>query len=393
MTRIYLDHSATTPLDPRVLDAMLPYFSEQYGNSLAVHSFGREAERAVEEAHETVARRLNCRPHEVIFTSGGSESDNLALRGVAQYARVHDRPFTLITCAIEHAAVGATAQQLVKTLGASLRVLSVDHYGRVLPDDLHAALRNLPANGVTLVSLIYAHNEVGTRNPIAELASIAHEHGAIFHTDAVQAAGNFPLDVEAQGIDMLSLSSHKFYGPKGAGVFFLRDGTGFLTSQTGAKHEDYRRAGTHNTPGIVGTAKALDLACEEMTGNVARLAVLRDRLIAGVQERVPDVQLTGHPVDRIPGHASFVFRDLQSTILLMHLDQHGIAASSGSACKSGNEKPAPVLEALGYGPEWTRGGLRLTLGHSTTESDIDAVLDVLPDIVTQIRRIAAPSLT
>jgi cysteine desulfurase len=246
---------------------------------------------------------------------------------------------------------------------------------------------------VTLVSLIYAHNEIGTRNPISELAAVAREHGALVHTDAVQCAGHFPLDVKALGVDMLSLSSHKFYGPKGMGALYLRDGIEFITTQSGAKHEDYRRAGTHNTPGIVGTAKALDLACEELPQNVTRLTRLRDRLFAGVLDRVPETQISGHPTDRLPGHASFVFKDVHSSVLLMHLDQRGIAGSSGSACKTGNEQPSAVLETLGFGPEWTRGGLRLTLGHSTTEDDIDYVLDVLPDAVQTVRRIAAMSVS
>jgi cysteine desulfurase len=391
MNRIYLDHSATTPLDPRVLETILPYFTEQYGNSMAIHSFGREAERAIETARETVARLLNCRPHEVIFTSGGSESDNLALRGPAQDARTHNRPFTLITSPVEHSAISVTARQLRETLGAALRIVSVDRYGRVDPDDLRAALKNLPADGAALASFVYANNEIGTRNRIAELATIAHEHGALFHTDAVQATGYFSLDVQELGVDMLSLSSHKFYGPKGSGVFYLRDGVRFLTASTGAKHEDYRRAGTHNTPGIVGTAKAMELAIDSMPEMVARLSRLRTRLVEGVLNTVPDATLTGHPTDRLPGHASFAFKDVQSSVLLMNLDQHGIAASSGSACKVGNEKPSGILEALGYGPEWTRGGLRLTMGRHTTEAEIDTVLAVLPEAVDAVRKIGAVS--
>jgi cysteine desulfurase len=392
MNRIYLDHSATTSLDPRVLEAMLPYFTEQYGNSMAIHSFGREAERAIEDARGTVARLFDCRPHEVIFTSGGSESDNLALRGPAQDARAHGRPFTLITSPVEHSAVSVTARQLRETLGAALRIVSVDRHGRVEPDDLRASLKNLPADGVTLVSLVYANNEIGTRNRIEELAAIVHEHGALFHTDAVQTVGYFPLDVESLGVDMLSLSSHKFYGPKGSGVFYLRDGVHFLTAQTGAKHEDYRRAGTHNTPGIVGTDKAMELAVESMPETVVRLSEMRAHLVERVLATIPDAALTGHPTDRLPGHASFVFKDVQSSVLLMHLDQHGIAASSGSACKIGEEKPSAMLETLGHGPEWTRGGLRLTMGRHTTPAEIETVLSILPDTVAAVRRIGAITL-
>ncbi len=389
MSQIYLDHSATTPLDPRVLDAMLPYFGETFGNTLAVHRWGRDAERDLETARDSVARLLNCAPHEVIFTSGGTESDNLALRGPAQAARVEGRPITIITTPVEHEAITATARQLRDTLGAALRVVPVDHYGRVEPDALRAALQNLPADGVAIVSIITTNNEVGTHNPIAELAAIARQHGALVHTDAVQAGGQVALDVQALGVDLLSLSSHKFYGPKGAGVLVLRDGAPYLSAQTGAKHEDHRRAGTHNLPGIAGTARALELARAELAENTARLTALRDRLIDGVLRRVPDAQLSGHPTDRLAGHASFVFRHVESNTLLMVLDQHGIAASSGSACKTGNPQPSPLLEALGYGPEWTRGGLRLTLGHSTTEADIDAVLEVLPQAVERVRALSA----
>jgi len=386
---IYLDHSATTPLDPRVLDAMLPYFSGTFGNTLAVHRWGREAERDLDAARDSVAALLRCAPHEVIFTSGGTESDNLALRGPAQAARAEGRPVTIITTPVEHEAVTATARQLRDTLGAALRIVPVDRFGRVTPDALRAALQSLPPNGITLVSLIHTNNEVGTHNPITALAAIAHEHGALVHTDAVQAGGLAALDVEALGVDMLSLSSHKFYGPKGAGVLILRDGVPFLSAQTGAKHENHHRAGTHNLPGIIGTARALALARSELAANAARLSALRDRLIEGVLSRVPDARLSGHPTERLAGHASFVFRAVESNTLLMLLDQRGIAASSGSACKVGNPQPSPLLEALGYGPEWTRGGLRLTLGHSTTADDIDTVLDVLPQAVEQARALDA----
>jgi cysteine desulfurase len=389
---IYLDHSATTPLDPRVLEAMLPYFGEDYGNSMALHRFGRAAERAIEAARASLAAELNCEPHHIVFTSGGSESDNLALRGPAQFARAQGRPFTLITSAVEHHAISATARQLCQTLGASLRILNVDRYGRVDPDDLRATLRNLPENGIALVTLIHAHNEIGTLNPIAEYAAISHEHGALFHTDAVQAPAYVGLDVKALSVDMLSLSSHKFYGPKGAGALYLADRIPFLSAQTGAKHEDYRRAGTHNTPGIVGTAKALELAAEARSEVVPRLAALREELVSGVLDRIPDAALTGDPVDRLPGHASFVFRDVKSSTLLMHLDQHGIAASSGSACKVGNEQPSAILEALGYGPAWTQGGLRLTMGRHTTEAQIDRVIDVLPEVINTVRRLQAVSV-
>jgi len=389
MTRIYLDHSATTPVDPRVLEAMLPFYSEHFGNSMAIHELGRVAETSIEQARTSIAQLLNCEPHDVVFTSGGTESDNLALRGPAQYARANNIPFTLVTSPLEHAAISSTARQLRDVLGASLRIVPVDQFGRINPDDLRATLHNLPAGGITVVSLIHAHNEIGTRNPIELYATIAHEYGAYFHTDAVQSPAYFTINVIAMEIDMLSLSSHKFYGPKGTGVLVLRDNVPFLTAQTGAKHEDYRRAGTHNTPGIVGMARALELVIAEREAVVPRLVTLQEHLIDGILATVPDAELTGDPFDRLPGHASFAFKHVDSNTLLMHLDRHGIAASSGSACKSGNERPSTILETLGYGPEWTRGGLRLSMGHNTTESDITSVLDVLPRAVESVRRLRA----
>ncbi len=386
MARIYLDHSATTPLDPRVLESMLPTFGADYGNSMAVHAYGQAAERAIEGARATLAQLLNVAPAEIVFTSGGTESDNLALRGPAQAARIQNRPFTLITGPVEHEAITATSRQLRETLGTSLRVVPVDHVGRVSPDDLRAALRALPADGIALVSLIHANNEIGTINPTAELAAVAHEHGAYYHTDAVQAPGQLGLDVQALGVDMLSMSSHKFYGPKGAGVLALREGVPFLSSSTGASHEDHRRAGTHNTPGIVGTARALELAREDLPDEAARLTTLRDALVGGILEGADDAQLTGDPVNRLPGHASFVFRGVDANLLLMLLDQEGIAASSGSACKTGNPQPSPLLEACGFGPEWARGGLRLTLGRHTTPEEIRQAVAIVTDVVERARK-------
>jgi cysteine desulfurase len=388
MKRIYLDHSATTPLDPRVLETMMPYFSDLYGNSLAIHSYGHEAEQAVENARAIIAQYLNCQPDEVIFTSGGTESDNLTLRGLAQAAKLQGRPFTLITTPVEHAAITVTARQLRETLGIALRIVPVDQYARVSASDLRGALQSLPENGITLVSLIHTNNEVGSFNPIRQLAAIAHEHGAIVHTDAVQAGGQVALDMQELGVDLLSLSAHKFYGPKGMGVLVQREGIPFQSSTTGAKHEDHRRAGTHNTPGIVGTARALELARAELAENTSRMAALRDRLIDGVMDRVSDVKLSGHPTERLAGHASLVLKHVDSNVLLMNLDQAGVAASAGSACKVGNPQPSPILEAMGYGPEWTRGGLRLTLGHGTTDEEIDIVLDALPKAIKAARKIA-----
>lgn len=391
MNHIYMDYSATTPLDPRVLEAMLPYFGEQFANSKAIHSMGRAAEHAIDEARHSVAHILNCKPGEVVFTSGGSEGDNIALRGLAQAARAAGKPFTLITSPVEHAAVSVTGRQLHEVFGIALRVVGVDRAGRVDPDDLRGALQNLPADGIALVSLMHTNNEIGTRSPVADYAAIAHEHGALFHTDAVQSPSHFALDVAGWGIDMLALSAHKFYGPKGVGVLVIREGIAVLSPVTGASHEDYRRAGTHNTPGIVGTARALELAAQQRADDVARLTTLRERLIAGVLDAVPGCELTGHPGDRLSGHASFAIKDVESSLVLMHLDQHGIAASSGSACKTGNERPSTLLQALGYGPEWTRGGLRLSMGRSSTAEQVERVIEVLPQAVAAVHKVKALS--
>jgi len=387
MPPIYLDHSATTPLDPRVLEAMLPTFGPEFGNAMAIHAQGRAADHAIDTARRTLAGLLGCAPGEIVFTSGGTESDNLALRGVAYAAHAEDRPLTLITTPVEHPAIAATARHVAAAMGAGLRIVPVDRFGRVDPDDLHAALQTLPPKGLTLVTIIHGSNEIGTINPIAELAAIAHQHGALFHTDAVQSAAQLPIDVGALGVDLLSLSAHKFYGPKGVGALVVRSGTALMPAQTGGSHEEGLRAGTHNTPGIVGLATAFALNREALTDGTAHMVALRDRLIDGVLSAVPESVLTGHPTERLPGHASFAFRHLEANTLLMLLDGQGIAASSGSACQVGRTRPAPVLEAIGLGPDWTRGGLRLTLGLHTRPDEIDTVIALLPDIVERTRRL------
>lgn len=391
MRTIYLDHSASTPLHPDALSAMLPLFSDDYGNSTALHNAGRTAEHIIEEARRELAHLVHTDPVTVVFTSGGSESDNLALRGVALAAIADECPLTIITTPVEHPAVLKTAQQLVAAHGVSLRLVPVDHNGQVDPDALRTLLHHLPAGGVTLVSIIHANNEIGTINPIRDLALVAHEHGALFHTDAVQSAAQVPLDIAALGVDMLSISAHKFYGPKGVGALVVRPDVPLWSTQTGGSHEDGRRAGTLNTPGIVGMVAAYRLVRASLTETAHRLRHLRNQLVAGVVNTVPDAVLTGHPVERLPGHASFAFKDVDGNTLLMHLDQHGIAASSGSACRVGNPRPAPALEAIGLGPEWTRGGLRLTLGHHTTTDEIEHVLAVLPQTIEAVRRLPAPA--
>jgi cysteine desulfurase len=339
-------------------------------------------------ARATIAGILNCAPHELIFTSGASESDNLALRGtVAALIDGGLRPH-LITATTEHHAVSHTARALAKSDRCDLTLLAVESDGRIAPDTLCAALR--PADRAVdrnraLVSLMLGNNEVGTLHPIAELAAIAHEGGALFHTDAVQAAGQVPLDVRALGIDMLALSAHKFYGPKGVGLLYLRDGIDLIPTQSGGAQEGDRRAGTENVALIVGMAKALELATADLSQKAANAARLRDRVIEGVLACVSGAQLTGHPTERLPNHASFVLEGIDANALLMHLDLRGIAASSGSACNTGNPEPSEVLLAMGYSSALALGSLRITVGAHTTDADIDALLDVLPVSVERLR--------
>lgn len=381
MDAIYLDHAATTPLDPRVLEAMLPYFRVEFGNPHSIHRWGRHAEHALETARATVAAVLNCQPSEIIFTSGGSEADNLALRGAALAERERRGANHLITSPVEHSAVLATMRQLRDHFGFDLTVLPVDRAGRVAPEAVAAALR--PDTAV--VSVVYACNEIGTIQPMAEIAAVCRARGARCHTDAVQAASQLDLDVQVLGVDSLALGAHKLYGPKGVGVLYARAGQTLLPMQTGGDHEDARRAGTHNVPGVVGLAEALRLTAAERAGHNRRMAALRDRAIAGVLEAIPQSALTGHPTVRLPNHASFVFAGVDGNELLMHLDLAGIAASSGSACKTGDPEPSEALLALGLTREWALGSLRLTLGRATTEAEIDRLLTVLPGMVAKMR--------
>ncbi len=377
---IYLDHSATTPTDPRVVEAMLPYFTEVYGNASSAHSFGRKAESAIERARETVARVLNCKPEEVIFTSCGSESDNLAVRGAAWALR--DKGNHLITTPVEHSAVVRTVNQLAAMQGFEETLLPVDAQAMVDPSAFEAAIR---AN-TTFASVMYANNEVGSVQPIAQLAEIAHKHGMVFHTDAVQAPGQLTLDVEQLGVDMMSISGHKFYGPKGAGALYIRQGTGVTPSQTGGSHERGLRAGTHNTPFIVGLAKALELAHAEFDERVAHYTALRDQFIDGVMTRVPGAELTGHPAHRLPAHASFVFDEVDGNSLIIHLDMKGVAASSASACKTGNPEPSGVLLAMGFDTQKAKSSLRISVGQHTTEDDIAYAVDTLVDSIEKLRK-------
>jgi len=378
---IYMDYSATTPVDPRVVEAMAPYWSDVFGNTSSVHAWGQAAATALEGARERVARILGCRPSEIVFTASGTEGDNLALRGVAWAARRSGRGNHIITTPIEHHAVEATVEQLHRLFGFEVTIVPVDGYGLVSPEEVRRAIRP----DTVLVSVMTASNEVGTVQPIPEIAAVCREHGIPFHTDAVQAAGRMPLNVEELGVDLLALSAHKFYGPKGVGLLYVRRGQALVPAITGGGHEGGRRPGTVNVAGIVGLATALELAEAAREEETARLARLRDRLIEGVLSAVPDVQLTGHPTRRLCHLASFAIRGVEGASVVIGLDLEGIAASSGAACSEGEARPSPVLEAMGLPPEWAVGALRLSLGRYNTEEDVEAVLEVLPRVVARLR--------
>lgn len=369
---IYLDHAATTPLDSRVLTAMLPYLTERFGNPSSIHRLGREARQALDEARESVAEVLNTSPQEIVFTSSGTEADNLAIKGVAQALLLEGKGNHIITSAIEHHAVLHTCDYLER-LGFQVTRLPVDSYGLVHPEVLAEAIRP----ETILVSIMYANNEVGTIEPIPELAEVAHRHDVYFHTDAVQAGGALSLDVEALGVDLLSLSAHKFYGPRGVGVLYVRRGVPLVPQIHGGGQERNRRSSTENIAGIVGLATALRLAQEEREAYNAHCIRLRDRLIAGILERIPSARLNGHPIRRLPNNAHFCFEHVDGESLLVKLDQQGICASGGSACTAGALDPSHVLMAMGVPPEVARGALRLTVGRQNTPEQIERVLDVL----------------
>jgi cysteine desulfurase len=385
---IYMDYAATTPVDPRVLDAMLPYFSKMFGNPSSVHSFGQQAESALEQARETTAQSLNCRTDEVIFTSCGSESDNLALRGTAHAAKKIRNASHILTSPVEHHAVLNTARQLADLEGFDLEIIPVDEYGMVNPEDVARRLRPNTA----VVSVMYANNEVGTINPVSEIGEICRQRGVVFHTDAVQAAAYLPVAVPQLKVDLLAIGAHKFYGPKGIGALFIRKGTPLFPSQTGGGQEFNLRAGTHNIPYIVGLAEAFRLAQSERDQRVRQLQPMRDYLIGRILEDIPGARLTGHPIRRLPNHASFVFDGVDGNTLLMMLDVQGFACSSGSACKTGNPEPSDVLLAMGIEPSWALGSLRVTLGIQTTIQEVEAFIKVLPALVEKNRNLGKSTL-
>lgn len=379
---MYLDHAATTPVDPRVLAAMLPYFTDDFGNPSSVHRFGQQAETAVDTARGYVAEVLGCDPSEIVFTACGSESDNLALRGAAFAERERRGADTLVVSAVEHPAVSRTARQLQDHFGFRLEVVAVDPTGRVTAEALRPHLTARTA----VVSIVYANNEIGTINPVADLAAECRAAGVPMHTDAVQAASQLPVDVRALGVDLLALGAHKFYGPKGVGALYLRSGLHILPWLTGGSQEHGQRAGTHNVPLIVGLAEALRLAARERKARNRHMLGLRDRILRAVLERIPFARLTGHPIERLPNHASFVLRGVDGNALLAALDLQGFACSSGSACKSGTPEPSEILRALGLSPQEALGSLRVTVGKDTRAEDVERFVDLLPVIAAGLHR-------
>jgi cysteine desulfurase len=381
MDRIYLDHNATTPVDPAVLEAMLPYLRDVFGNASSVHEPGRAAREAVEQARAQVARLIGAEPREIVFTSGGTEADNQAVRGVLELARTPEgRPGHVITSAIEHPAVLNTCQHVAKR-GHPVTYLPVDVTGRVKLEELAPAL----TPETVLVSVMLANNEIGTIQPVPEIARLAHEKGVTVHTDAVQALGRIPVDVGDLGVDLLTISAHKVYGPKGTGALCVRRGTRIAPLIHGGHHESRRRAGTENVPGIVGFGRACEIAGQRLAEVAAREARLRDRLQQGILARVPHAQVNGHLTERLPNTLNVGFTFVEGEALLMNLDLEGIAVSTGSACSSGDLKPSHVLLALGLDHASAHGTLRFSLGRANTEAEIDATIDAVARVVERVR--------
>ncbi|OPX86276.1 MAG: Cysteine desulfurase [Pelotomaculum sp. PtaB.Bin104] len=380
MRRIYFDHSATTPVHPLVAEEIERYLTgENFGNPSSLHYFGRVAHKALDEAREKAARAIGAETGEIIFTGGGTESDNMAIHGAA-YTN-SKRGNHIITSGVEHHAVLHAVKALEKQ-GFEVTVLPVDHYGMVNVEDV----KNAITDQTTLISVMHANNEVGTIMPIAEIGRLARERQIIFHVDAVQSFGKIPVNVDELGVNLLTISGHKIYGPKGVGLLYVRKGTRWRqTLVHGGAQERLRRAGTENVPGIAGLGKAMELAVANMAEESRRLAALRDRLFKEVPARFSDVEITGHPSVRLPNHVSFVFRYIEGESMLLSLDMQGIAASSGSACTSGSLEPSHVLLGMGYPHEIAHGSLRLTLGKDNTEEDVEYFLDVMEPIVARLR--------
>ena len=378
---VYMDHAATTPVQPEVVEAMLPYFSERFGNPSSIYALAHEAREAVEEARGRVAVAIGAEPEEIFFTSGGTEANNWAIKGVA--AALRRRGDHIVTSAIEHHAVLHPCRALEKQ-GYRVTYLPVDAFGRVDAADVEEAI----AETTILVSVMAANNEIGTIQPTAEIGRAAHDRGVLFHTDAVQAIGSYPVDVDAMEVDLLTLSAHKFGGPKGVGALYVRRGTRIAAFMDGGAQERGRRGGTENVPGIVGLGYAIEIAIAEMPRRSARIAAMRDRMSAAILDTIPDTRLNGHPTERLANNVNVAFRYVEGESILLLLDAHGIAASSGSACTSASLEPSHVLLATGLSHEEAHGSLRLTPGPGNTEEDADYVLSVLPGIIERLREIS-----
>ena len=375
--RVYLDHNASTPVHPEVVAEMLPYFSDVYGNPSSVHGFGRDARGAVDAARDRVAAFLRVRPDELVFTSGGTESDNFGVKGLAlARGRGH-----VITSKVEHHAVLRSAQSL-EAQGFAVSYLPVDQYGMVDPDDVRRALRP----DTIAISIMHANSEVGTIQPVRAIGALAREAGVPFHVDAVQTFGKVEVDVHAMNIDALSFSGHKIYGPKGIAGLYIRRGTKMVSIQHGGEHERRRRAGTENVPGIVGLGKAVEVRARDMKTEAEAVSALRDRMWEGIRARVPEVRLNGHPTERLPGTANICYRNVESESIVLALDLKGIAVSAGSACTAGSVEPSHVLVAMGVPLDWAMGAVRSSLGRSTTAEDVDYVVASVTEAVRRIRQ-------
>jgi len=375
--KVYLDHNASTPVHPEVVAEMMPYFHEVFGNPSSVHGFGRAAREAVDVARERIARFLAVAPDELVFTSGGTESDNFGVKGLAlARGRGH-----IITSKIEHHAVLRTCQTL-EAQGFDVTYLPVDEYGMVSPEDVKRALRP----DTIAISVMHANSEIGTIQPVAAIGALAREHRVPFHVDAVQTFGKVPIDLHAWGIDVLSFSGHKIYGPKGIAGIYIRKGTKMVAIQHGGEHERRRRAGTENVPGIVGLGKAVEVRARDMMDEAMRVTALRDRLWNHVHRRVPEARLNGHPTERLPGTTNIAFRHVESESIVLGLDLKGVACSAGSACTAGHVEPSHVLVALGLPLDWAMGAVRFSLGRTTTTEDIDYVVDCVEPLVSKLRQ-------
>ena len=376
---VYLDHNASTPVHPEVLEAMLPYFSERFGNASSVHGFGRAAREGLDVAREQIARFLRVSKDEIVFTSGGTESDNLGIKGIAAARRTGH----IISSQIEHHAVLRTCETL-ETQGFAVTYLPVDEYGMVRPEEVEKAIRP----DTIVVSLMHANSEVGTLQPMSEIGRITRAHGIPLHVDAVQTFGKVPIDVDAFGIDLLSFSGHKIYGPMGVAGLYIRKGTKMTAVQHGGDHERRRRAGTENVAGLVGFGKAVEIRGREMADEAVRLAGLRDRLWEGIRSEVEEVRLNGHPTMRLPGTCNMCFWNIESESIVLGLDLKGIATSAGSACTSGSVEPSYVLVAMGLPLDWAMGSVRCSLGRGTTAEDIDYVIEAAVPLIRKLRALS-----